>query len=133
MQHDGAKLDELIAATDEPETRKLLVVLSRVVDSLEENVKATTKIASSFEILQQDFFGMRQRFETHMNQEAGMIKAGKWAASIGGVLCTIIISMSTYIVLGQQAVAADETRLLRDALQRVLVLETMLGVKPKEK
>lgn len=130
----GVKIDELIAAADDSSTRQLLMVLSRINDSLEENTLATSKIADAFMIHQQDFFGMRARFETHMNQELGMMRAGKWAASIGGVLCTIIISMSTYIVLGQQAVTADETKLLREVTQRIFVLETMMGVpKPKEK
>lgn len=132
--HDGAKIDELIAAAEDQSARTMLVVLARVVDSLDENVKSTKKIAEAFEIMQQDVLGMRIRSETHMNQELGMIKAGKWSLSIGGVLCTLIISMSTYIVLGQQAQMAEETRLLRDTIQRILVLETMMGVaKTKEK
>lgn len=114
--HD--KIDELIGQTSDPIVRATLLVLQRIDRALDENTKATVKLAEDLDEHRKDFRNLSDR----ELKERAMIRGAWWA---GIALFALIQMIGGYVISNK--LRADEEQ--NSSIQRIELRLQMLEYK----
>lgn len=125
MSANHDRIEGLISRTTDPVQQATLLVLARIDGALDENTRATQRIATAFEGHKNDFQDHMAQFDKHVVDEARIISAAKGAWWASTLLIAAVISLGGWIVKGYTEAVHTQSVYVQDLVKRVTVLETI--------
>lgn len=122
MQHE--RIEDLISRTTDPVQQATLLLFVRFDHALDENTKATQRIAVGVEKLNTDFVAHTDRFDVHVQDEKSMLASAKGAWWASTIAIAVVLGLGGYIVKDYAETQKMAMQLTVDLMARVRVLES---------